>query len=250
MIWHSGEKQAFQGGTPSVSQPAATHHVQKCMLFVYESDWIWTGFEAAGFEPAEFLQGGLYLLSTAQVLTGCIKGIQCSFLSSTHTEKQTQKTHAFTHTMELITTPLLARWRVSRCNSHLWICSRICPCCTEPQCPAIPRYFYRRLSILCSAREPRQVAERRTSSKSKQRQRGEQVRRHIREQGRCCKVFEELNQVHFTQHNSQAVTHGGSGCHRGAHRTAQRSSVCVCEWVRGVQSDHFIKLLILLLIGL
>lgn len=46
------------------------------------------GFQP-GFEPAEFLQGGLCLLASAQVLTGCIKGAVCS-LSLTHTHKSKQ----------------------------------------------------------------------------------------------------------------------------------------------------------------
>lgn len=44
----------------------------------------------AGFGPAESLQGGLCLLASVQVLTGCIKGVVRSLsLSHKHTYRQT-----------------------------------------------------------------------------------------------------------------------------------------------------------------
>lgn len=96
------------------------------------------GFQP-GFEPAEFLQGGLCLLASAQVLTGCIKGAVCS-LSLTNTQIQTDKhKHMKRFALKLIKTPLLARCCVCQSNSHLWICSRICPY-TEPRFPAISHY--------------------------------------------------------------------------------------------------------------
>lgn len=74
--------------------------------------------------------------STHRVYQGC----SVLNLSHTHTQIQTDKhKHMKRFALKLIKTPLLARCCVSQSNSHLWICSRICPY-TEPRFPAISHY--------------------------------------------------------------------------------------------------------------
>lgn len=89
------------------------------------------------------------------------------------------------------------------CDSHLWICSRICPCCTEPRCSAICRWCYRRPRFLRSAREPRQVAGGRASSERENRRRSEN---RARGGGVLQSVMEWDAALSRTQ-NSRIVTH-------------------------------------------
>lgn len=121
-----------------------------------------------------------------------------------------------TQTIELIMMLLQTWCCVCQCNSHLWICSRICPCCSETRCSAICRYCYRRPSFLRSAREPQKAAGGGTSSTSKDSERERENTTHLGYRGadaeKCFGSRVKWWNLLYRTQNSPIVAHFGSKC--------------------------------------
>lgn len=131
------EKKAVQWQYRSINQSKSWQDffpiMYRSAMSVDKSDWLSAGVWTCWVSTRWIMPAGK-CSSTHRVYQGC------SVLSLSHTQIQTDKhKHMKRFALKLIKTPLLARCCVSQSNSHLWICSRICPY-TEPRFPAISHY--------------------------------------------------------------------------------------------------------------